>query len=235
MCIADSHRDWLLNASKWPDSVTISEWYYIPPSDERRQRTVTSVHIDNVSVQKNDALATERMSSESVAASSTQASSTPAVPPDDLTAGDDMDQDNKDITVLYHNAASQSKSAVHPTALSTTSGISNTNHSLTSMSYNLHGLNQGRSTVQEFENHVDIFVLQGHWQTPANMHKFSRLFPSHCAIGISALTEHVQAGPLIGRPYGGVVTLIRNELQSESECLYTAERLVTVRISDILL
>jgi len=43
-------------------------------------------------------------------------------------------------------------------------------------------------------------------------------------------------GPLIGRPYCGVVTLIRTEqLLSECECLYTAERLVVVRISNILL
>ena len=63
------------------------------------------------------------------------------------------------------------------TTMSTTNGIPRTNHSLTLMSYNLHGLNQGRPLVQEFMNTVDIFMLQEHSQTPANMSKFSRLFP----------------------------------------------------------
>jgi len=64
-------------------------------------------------------------------------------------------------------------------------------------------------------------MLQEHWQTPANMSRLSHLFPDYCAFGISALEGRVQAGPITGRPYGGVVTLIRNEL-SECECLYTA-------------
>jgi len=114
-------------------------------------------------------------------------------------------------------------------------GSSTVPHSLSLMSYNLHGLNQGYSTVRDFIDQVDIFHLQEHWQTPANMCRFSQLFPDYCAFGISALVDRVQAGPLIGRPYGGVVTLIRNELLSECECLYTAERLVVVRIRDILL
>jgi len=92
------------------------------------------------------------------------------------------------------------------------------NRSLTLMSYNVHGLIQGRPTIQQFISTVDILKLQEHWQTPANMcDKFSRLFPSHCAFGISALAERVEAGPLTGRPYGGVVTLLRNELLSISE------------------
>jgi len=111
-----------------------------------------------------------------------------------------------------------------------------TQRSLTLMSYNLHGLNQGRSTVMDFRNCVDIFMLQEHWQTPDNMSRFGYFFPDFCAFGISALEKRVQVSPLIGRPYGGVVTLIRNEqLLSECECLYTAERLVVVRISNILL
>jgi len=32
LCIDDTDRDLLLDASKWPDSVIISVWYYKPPS-----------------------------------------------------------------------------------------------------------------------------------------------------------------------------------------------------------
>jgi len=87
----------------------------------------------------------------------------------------------------------------------------------------------------DFRDCVDMFMLQEHWQTGANMSRFNHLFPDYCAFGMSALEERVQAGPLIGHPHGGIVTLIRNDLLSECECLYAAERLVVVRISNILL
>ena len=37
LCIDAAHRDKLLDSSKWPDSVTVSEWYYIDPSRDRNQ------------------------------------------------------------------------------------------------------------------------------------------------------------------------------------------------------
>jgi len=39
LCIAAADQDRLLDSRKWPDSVTISEWYYIDPSDAERRRT----------------------------------------------------------------------------------------------------------------------------------------------------------------------------------------------------
>ena len=36
LCIAAEDRDILLDPAKWPDSVTISEWYHLPPSVSRR-------------------------------------------------------------------------------------------------------------------------------------------------------------------------------------------------------
>jgi len=95
LCIADSDRDRLLDASKWPDSVTISEWYHIPPSDERRQRGVASVP----SVRANDAAAVEGTSSESVAVAAAAAATTI----DDVQrpATSDEMQCDPDQTVLY--------------------------------------------------------------------------------------------------------------------------------------
>ena len=39
LCIAAADQDRLLDSRKWPDSVTISEWYYIDPADAERRRT----------------------------------------------------------------------------------------------------------------------------------------------------------------------------------------------------
>jgi len=59
------------------------------------------------------------------------------------------------------------------------------------MSYNMHGLNQGCLTVRDFRDCVDIFMLQEHWQTPANMYRLSHLFRDYCPFGISALEDCV--------------------------------------------
>jgi len=46
------------------------------------------------------------------------------------------------------------------TVAKTVNGSSSTQRSLTLMSYNMHGLNQGRTTVIDFRDCVDIFMLQ---------------------------------------------------------------------------
>ena len=73
------------------------------------------------------------------------------------------------------------------TPLKLANGSSTTQRLLTLMSYNLHGLNQGCSTVADLKDCVDIFMLQEHWQTPDNMSNFGRLFPDYCAFGIAYL------------------------------------------------
>ena len=53
LCIGDSDRDRLLNASKWPDSVVISEWYYVPPSvAAEKHRRAAEAHRNNVPAPK---------------------------------------------------------------------------------------------------------------------------------------------------------------------------------------
>ena len=49
--------------------------------------------------------------------------------------------------------------------------------------------------------------------------------------GCSALDILVSSGPMIGRPYGGMMTLLKNELMHISECIYTTERFV---VGDLL-
>ena len=50
LCIADRDRERLLDDSKWPDSVTISEWYHIPASEDRRQRAIVNAQANTTSV-----------------------------------------------------------------------------------------------------------------------------------------------------------------------------------------
>jgi len=104
------------------------------------------------------------------------------------------------------------------------------------VSYNMHGYNQGFSLVRDLINSYDpdLLMLQEHWLTPHNMYKFSTDFPGYCAYGSSAMEFTVQTGPLIGRPFGGTVTLIRNDLMPVCECINASERFVVVKSGDLV-
>ena len=78
---------------------------------------------------------------------------------------------------------------------------------LSVISYNMHGFNGGYPTVRDYilQERPDIFLLQEHWLTPANLSKFDDHFPQYFCYGSSAMNVCVQEGMLRGRPYGGVM------------------------------
>lgn len=94
LCIDDADRSLLLDDTKWPDSVTISEWYFIAP-DERRQRASDPAR----------ASATVNQPTVSTAAAAAAM---------DLGASADNNDngDSGDITVIYHDASTTSSSVV---------------------------------------------------------------------------------------------------------------------------
>ena len=104
LCIADSDRDRLLDPSKWPDSVVISEWFHKPPSEEGRQRvaararalTDTTVATSAVPVVTGPS---SQQSASNIANAATACCSQEAAV---------MDQTCGDATILYHNGGSQS-------------------------------------------------------------------------------------------------------------------------------
>ena len=83
---------------------------------------------------------------------------------------------------------------------------------LSVVSYNMHGSYQGLPVVQELIENVsdrpDIFLLQEHWLTPANRHKIDDYFYDYFSFGCSAMSKCVQSGVLMGRPFGGVISII---------------------------
>ena len=79
------------------------------------------------------------------------------------------------------------------------------------VSFNMHGFHQGLPVIEDLIDQInpDIFLLQEHWLTPANLCKFETHFNSYFAFGSSAMSKCVESGMLRGRPFGGVVTLIK--------------------------
>jgi len=60
---------------------------------------------------------------------------------------------------------------------------------------------------------TDVFLLQEHWLTPANLCYFSNFSSEYFYFGSSATSKCVEEGMLRGRPYGDVVMLISNKLR----------------------
>ena len=126
LCVAATDRDRLLDSSKWPDSVTISEWYYINPANDRRRRA------EPVRDDVSDDTAAKRPLSP-IAATQSIPAATAMIPTSAAANGNvvdlhdrlsaacsvdcaDMDvanTDDNDTTVLYNNGAATSTSTAN--------------------------------------------------------------------------------------------------------------------------
>jgi len=108
--------------------------------------------------------------------------------------------------------------------------------SLSVISYNMHGYNQGLSLLLDMISSYtpDLLFLQEHWLTPHNMIKFNNDFPDFHVFGCSAMESCVELGPLAGRPFGGTAILVKKDLLPACECIDVSERMVVVRLGDLL-
>jgi len=82
--------------------------------------------------------------------------------------------------------------------------ITAVNLSLRIVSYNMHGIMQGLAVVEDlivYDNKPDVFLLQEHWLTPANLVKFDNYFPGYVSFGCSAISNCVQSDTLRGAPF----------------------------------
>ena len=109
--------------------------------------------------------------------------------------------------------------------------------SLKCVSYNMHGFMQGFSVLEDFmksDNKPDVFLLQEHWLTPANLDKFDKYFPDYFSFGCSAMATSVETGMLRGRPFGGVMTLINKKLRKLVDTIHCEDRFTAVRVANYL-
>jgi len=108
LCIFDADRGRLLDASKWPDSVMISEWYHKPATNDRQQsqqQCNVSAAGNSNTVSAGDAMTSTASvvpATVSVVAQSAPVT-TGANTMTSATTSDDMD-----TTVLYHDGATTS-------------------------------------------------------------------------------------------------------------------------------
>src|SRR3989442_1008303 len=104
------------------------------------------------------------------------------------------------------------------------------------ISFNLLGLNQEKSLLSDLcrSTAAEIIMTQEHWQSPINMHKILNFSNSYTGYGISAMEGAISSSILKGRPWGGVCTLVNNNLLSHVKCLMCAERFVIITIGSTI-
>ena len=105
------------------------------------------------------------------------------------------------------------------------------------VSYNMHGFNQGISTVRDMTMlfKCPIFLLQEHWLAPFNLYKFNDNLPDYLCFGSSAMGSCIESGVVRGRPYGGVMTLVHKSLQKCTQIVCSDERFVIVIVGNVLI
>jgi len=83
--------------------------------------------------------------------------------------------------------------------------------SLTVMSFNMHGFHQGVPVLDDLIAYKDpdVIMVQEHWLTPSRLCLFESRFVDYFAFGSSAMSSCLDSGMLRGRPYGGIMTLVK--------------------------
>ena len=91
--------------------------------------------------------------------------------------------------------------------------------------YNMRGLKQGNMQLLELCKTQDIIAVQEHWLSDHDLHLINNMHDDFFIIARSAMTQKLQAGLLVGRPFGGLALLIRKStcvnismLGTDSKC-----------------
>ena len=100
------------------------------------------------------------------------------------------------------------------------------------VSYNMHGFNQGFSTIRDFclkNDKPDMFLVQEHWLIDCNMYKFPQLFDDYFCFGHPAL--HSASNTFnVGRPAGGIAFLVSNELKQYCQTICSTSNYLVVKL-----
>ena len=109
-------------------------------------------------------------------------------------------------------------------------------HDLCVISYNMHGFRQGLAAVRDLMLAIqpDVLLLQEHWLTPANLHKFDDEFPQYVCFGSSAMRTCVGSGALRGRHLVALWVLINKRLKNYTQLVCAADRYVIFAVGDLL-
>jgi len=108
------------------------------------------------------------------------------------------------------------------------------------VSYNLHGLNSGRSFLTDLccDDNVAVIAVQEHWLSNSNLHLLNSIHSDFLSIGISAMTKRLSKEIYLGRPYGGVAFLFRRHFANKISVVASDDNgrclVISLKINDTL-
>lgn len=103
------------------------------------------------------------------------------------------------------------------------------------VSYNLHGLNQGRAFLQELHNSADVILIQEHWCAPFNLHYLHDMFTDMVCFASSSMNDAISRSVLRGRPFGGLATFVSSRLSENTKLIKMAERFTIIKVHDFVI
>ena len=105
------------------------------------------------------------------------------------------------------------------------------------ISFNMRGFHQGRSVIEDIiaQENPDVLLLQEHWLTPDNLYLFDRYFSGYFSFGRSAMSDVLETGMLRGRPYGGVIILVKSNLRVITKTIFCSDRYAVIQVGDSLI
>ena len=104
--------------------------------------------------------------------------------------------------------------------------------SLRFVTYNMHGFNQGCQYLKHLCTCADIIFIQEHWLYPFNLNLLHDVCPDFVCYSSSAMRDAVDAGIVVGRPFGGVAILVRSSIAVNCRLICEADRYIAVRLFD---
>jgi len=101
----------------------------------------------------------------------------------------------------------------------------------------MHGYNQGETMVKFLcdVNKPDVIFLQEHWLSPDRLHELCSWSSEYIFYGISAMNSVLKNDILIGRPFGGVATLVHNSYKQIVISHVSADKFTIVSIGTLVL
>lgn len=84
------------------------------------------------------------------------------------------------------------------------------------VTYNVHGFNQGKSLLPDLYVTHDVVPVQEHWLTPAFLFRINSIAKDFVRFNMSSMDDAISGGLLVGRPYGGLSILVRNNLAARA-------------------
>ena len=251
----------LLDASKWPDSETVSEWYRIPPAEAAKRPLRFNGRAEPVRtaevLTQPDSVPSTALSGTSSSADTVPHYSSIMTRVDVHLTDMDADENSSTSTTLPSPTTMESQQpqqvkidtidrggdtrayvtrAQQKRVVRACDQVSAGRHSVV-VSYNMRGFNLGRHVVRDFihADSPDVLLLQEHWLTLANLNRFDEVFLQFSCFGSSAMSSAVERGALRDRPFGVVMTLVSKPLHSFTKIVCATNRYVIVIVGNSLI